>query len=253
MPGSTKGSTPSPRRARCEQDYPRTYATNVTFFGDFVPWVFRDVWLERGKRSGTGCPGYRRAAKSDVLADAAYRFNPVVRTLHHLQQDRAVAEHAGTPARLGDAATHSPDVLFALAVQASEAGGLLRRRQRSRRYQPRLVLRPGVSQSRTCSTTAFRISRASRRTTGSGRPSSSADTAKRCFPVDVLVTFKDGKQIREHWDGRDRWNRYTYTGDIAGRFGAGRSRARAAARRQLHEQLEDRWRRRADRRPRNGR
>jgi hypothetical protein len=31
------------------------------------------------------------------------------------------------------------------------------------------------------------------------------------FPVDVVVTFKDGKQIREHWDGRGRWNRYIYT------------------------------------------
>ena len=33
------------------------------------------------------------------------------------------------------------------------------------------------------------------------------------FPVDVVVTFKDGKQVREHWDGRGRWNRYTYTGE----------------------------------------
>ncbi len=39
------------------------------------------------------------------------------------------------------------------------------------------------------------------------------------FPVDVLVTFKDGKQIREHWDGRGRWNRYTYTGESQARFG----------------------------------
>jgi hypothetical protein len=33
------------------------------------------------------------------------------------------------------------------------------------------------------------------------------------FPVDVLVTFKDGKQLREHWDGRGRWTQYTYTGE----------------------------------------
>jgi len=32
------------------------------------------------------------------------------------------------------------------------------------------------------------------------------------FPVDVLVRFDDGHAVREHWDGRDRWVRYTYHG-----------------------------------------
>src|SRR4029079_17991521 len=31
------------------------------------------------------------------------------------------------------------------------------------------------------------------------------------FPVDVLVTFTDGSQVTERWDGRDRWKLYTYT------------------------------------------
>jgi hypothetical protein len=31
------------------------------------------------------------------------------------------------------------------------------------------------------------------------------------FPVDVLVKFDNGEQVREHWDGRDRWVRYTYS------------------------------------------
>ncbi len=30
------------------------------------------------------------------------------------------------------------------------------------------------------------------------------------FPVDVLVKFDNGETVREHWDGRDRWARYTY-------------------------------------------
>ncbi len=30
------------------------------------------------------------------------------------------------------------------------------------------------------------------------------------FPVDVLVTFDNGDVVREHWDGHDRWIRYTY-------------------------------------------
>jgi len=30
------------------------------------------------------------------------------------------------------------------------------------------------------------------------------------FPLEVLIKFDDGEQVREHWDGQDRWVRYTY-------------------------------------------
>ena len=30
------------------------------------------------------------------------------------------------------------------------------------------------------------------------------------FPVDVLVTFSDGHQERERWDGQARWQTFTY-------------------------------------------
>jgi hypothetical protein len=30
------------------------------------------------------------------------------------------------------------------------------------------------------------------------------------FPVDVLITFKDGRTARETWNGRDRWKAFTY-------------------------------------------
>ncbi|HVO59663.1 MAG TPA: M1 family metallopeptidase [Terriglobales bacterium] len=30
------------------------------------------------------------------------------------------------------------------------------------------------------------------------------------FPLDVLMKFDDGENVREHWDGRDRWIRYMY-------------------------------------------
>jgi hypothetical protein len=30
------------------------------------------------------------------------------------------------------------------------------------------------------------------------------------FPVDILVKFDNGEAAREHWDGRDRWVRYSY-------------------------------------------
>jgi aminopeptidase N len=30
------------------------------------------------------------------------------------------------------------------------------------------------------------------------------------FPVDVLIKFDNGESVTEHWDGKDRWVRYTY-------------------------------------------
>ena len=32
-------------------------------------------------------------------------------------------------------------------------------------------------------------------------------------PVDIEVKFENGKTVTEHWDGKDRWIRYEYTGD----------------------------------------
>ena len=30
------------------------------------------------------------------------------------------------------------------------------------------------------------------------------------FPVDLVVTFKNGEYVTEHWEGQDRWKLYTY-------------------------------------------
>jgi hypothetical protein len=30
------------------------------------------------------------------------------------------------------------------------------------------------------------------------------------FPVDIEVKFENGEKVREHWDGKDRWVRYSY-------------------------------------------
>jgi hypothetical protein len=31
------------------------------------------------------------------------------------------------------------------------------------------------------------------------------------FPQEILVTFEDGEEVRETWDGRDRWKRFVYS------------------------------------------
>jgi hypothetical protein len=34
------------------------------------------------------------------------------------------------------------------------------------------------------------------------------------FPQEVLVTFADGRKVRENWDGKDRWKRFVYEGPV---------------------------------------
>ena len=63
----------------------------------------RDIALSR-ETEGNRLAGYRRDAKSDAQSTPTFRYFPRDRRQHHLQQDRAVAEHAGAPARLADAA-----------------------------------------------------------------------------------------------------------------------------------------------------
>ena len=59
------------------------------------------------------------------------------------------------------------------------------------------------------------------------------------FPVDVRVVFENKEEIRWHWDGKDRWKMFEIEKPVARRIRRGRSRTRAAARRALHEQLDD--------------
>ena len=37
------------------------------------------------------------------------------------------------------------------------------------------------------------------------------------FPLDVLVRFENGEEVRERWDGRERWKAYTYDRPVRAR------------------------------------
>jgi len=30
------------------------------------------------------------------------------------------------------------------------------------------------------------------------------------FPQEILIVFENGEEVRERWDGKDRWTRFTY-------------------------------------------
>ena len=55
---------------------PWNYVT-LRFFGGFVPWVLRDVPLERTDHDGLA--GYRAAPESDVQATPSWRYYPAHR------------------------------------------------------------------------------------------------------------------------------------------------------------------------------
>ena len=114
------------------------------FFGGFIPWQFRDIPLTRDRRQ---CRLNAHRARPRATTPARRPFaTGRARTPDHLQQDGAVAEHAGAIPRLGHAAAHPVDLLRALEVPPSAPGRLLRGRQRGQRAGPDVVLRSGLPQ-----------------------------------------------------------------------------------------------------------
>ena len=107
----------------------------------------RDIALEPRDRRQPACRATGATPKSDAQSTPSYRYFPSTGGTHHLQQDRAVAEHAGALARLADAAARS-------CRRTSRAGSSSTRSRtissrsptRSAGHDLELVLRPGVSQ-----------------------------------------------------------------------------------------------------------
>ena len=132
------------RRARAVDRVSAEYRVE-RFFGGFIPWQYRDMPLRRAT-DGNGLNGYRAAAESDAPAHADYRYWPGTHAYITYSKTALWLQHARALSRLGHAAANPVDLLRALEVPPSAAGGFLRRGQRSQRAGPDLVLRPGLSQ-----------------------------------------------------------------------------------------------------------
>jgi aminopeptidase N len=193
-----------------DQEYPRTYHERY-FFGNFVPWAFRDVWLRR-ETFWNRLPGYRLTAESDVLSDPAYRFDPVsgrsitynktalwLNTLERRLGWETLQRILQTFYSRWQFKHPKPEDFFAVA---NEVAGTNLDWFFDQVYRTSNVFDYGVQDLESVEEDRrFRTTVVVRR------------YGEAIFPVDVLVTFKDGTQVREHWDGRGRWNRYTYTGE----------------------------------------
>ena len=238
--------------ARRRRSTPTYYAKR--YFGGFVPWVLRrpPAAASDRRQPARRLPPPRRTATCRRRRRGATGRAPPA---DHLQQDRALAAHARAHARLGDAAADPVDLLRALGVQASEARGLLRRRQRGQRPGPDLVLRSGLPQLERVRLRRRRVhseparSRLSRRrqratfaasaTGGSTPPSSCAATATACSRSTSGSSSRTARRCAGSGTARDRWKMFEVEQPVAGASRRRSIRSACCCSTQLHEQLGD--------------
>jgi Peptidase family M1 domain len=180
----------------------------LRYFGGFIPWVFRDVRLSR-ETEGNRLAGYRRDAKSDVPSTPSYRYFPATggsitynKTALWLN---TMERWLGWPTLQRIMSTHfakwqfahpKPGDFFdtASAVAGRDLGGFF-----DQVYRSSNVFDYGVEDLRsTRDGDQYRTTVVIRR------------YGEALFPVDLLVTFKNGDRVSEHWAGTDRWKHYAY-------------------------------------------
>ena len=189
----------------------QAYAPNylaVRYFGGFIPWVFKDIALQR-EIDGNGLPGYRRNAKSDAQSTPTYRYFP------------------GT----GGNITYSKTALWLNTLERSMGWPWLQKimtahfgKWQFKHPQPQdffdTVNEVGGQDLTWFFDQVYRSSNAfdygiqDLRSTRDDQQYHTTVVARRYgearFPVDVVVTFRNGERVTEHWDGADRWKLYTY-------------------------------------------
>ena len=139
---------------------PRTISRCATS-GASCPWVFNDIALSR-ETEGNRLAGYRRDAESDVPSTPSFRYFPA--TGGSITYNKTALWLNTLERWLGwPMMQRIMSTLFrAVAVQASEAGRLLRDGERRRRPRSRARSSTRCTAARTSSTTASRICKSER-------------------------------------------------------------------------------------------
>lgn len=197
------------------------------FFGGFVPWQFRDIALDRAT-DGNGLNGYRLAAERDDPSTPTYRYWPGTHAqitysktalwLHTLERHlgwetlQRILATFFTRWRFGHP---RPADFFAVA---NEVAGQDLTWFFDQVYRSSNVFDYGVERvdAATRGVRGFDDSRPAPRfqDTPAGHLVRVTVVVRRygeaVFPVEIVTTFDNGEQVREQWDGRDRWRAYTY-------------------------------------------
>jgi hypothetical protein len=198
------------------------------FFGGFIPWVHADIRLSRAT-DGNRLSGYRAAARADAQATPTFRYWPATASaitynktalwLHTLER------HLGWPTLQRIMATFferwkfrhpKPQDFFAIVNEVTREDYSWFFDQV---YRGSNVFDYGIQALTSGPATArgyFERDGAlafDPRTDPQGRFRTTV-VARRygegIFPVEILVVFQNGEQVREQWDGVDRWRLFTY-------------------------------------------
>jgi len=197
------------------------------FFGGFLPWQFRDIPLKR-ESDGNYLNEYRRAAESDPEDHPTFRYHPVTHWWITYAKTalwlNTLERYLGWTTLQRILSTHferwkfrhpRPDDFFAIAneVSGQDLTWFFDQVYRSSNTFDYAVDSLGSERAHALgfdnslpepkfrdatSETVYRTTVIVRR------------LGEALFPVDLLVTFEDGAQVREKWDGRDRWKAFTY-------------------------------------------
>jgi aminopeptidase N len=180
----------------------------LRYFGGFVPWVVRDIALGR-ETEGNRLAGYRRDATSDAQSTPTYRYFPSTggsitynKTALWLN---TMERWLGWPTLQRVMSTHfetwkfkhpKPNDFFDVVstVTGQDLGWYF-----DQVYRSSNVFDYGVQDLKSVRDgDQYRTNVIVRR------------YGEAIFPVDVLVTFRNGERVTEHWDGKDRWKLYAY-------------------------------------------
>jgi hypothetical protein len=178
------------------------------YFGGFVPWAFRDVI--RSRDDWDRLAGYRQEPTVDVLATPTYKTP--ARAVSFITYDKTsvwldtLEQWLGWPAlqtamsrffARGAFGHPGPEVFLSELQQAAgrDLTGFL-----DQTYRGSAVFDYGVESLGNTREGGRFMTRVVVRRYGDG-----------IFPVDLAVTFEDGEQATDHWNGADRWHEFTYS------------------------------------------
>jgi hypothetical protein len=197
------------------------------FFGGFIPWQNRNWPLSRAT-DGNGLSGYRLAAESDPPSAPTFRYWPGTHAfitysktalwLHTLERYLGwdtLQRILSTFFERWKFRHPRPEDFFAVA---NEVSGQDLTWFFDQVYRSANVFDYAVAQVDTGPVTAngFDDTKPEPRV-GARTAAGSYRTAvvvrregEAIFPVDLVTFFEDGQEVRERWDGRDRWRLFTY-------------------------------------------
>ena len=193
------------------------------FFGGFIPWQYRDIALAR-ETDGNLLNDYRRAAESDPEDKPTFRYHP--RTHWWITYAKTalwlntLERHLGWETLQRIMSTHfarwqfrhpKPQDFFAIV---NEASGRDMTWFFDQVYRSSNEFDYGIETFSTKEHADTAID-------GSSKTFESVVVVRRhgeaIFPVDVLITFENGEQVREKWDGVDRWTAFRYLRPVRAR------------------------------------